>query len=174
LTERRAKITLGWRAGAPTERVDDFDEVPAEPVRTPERRLLPELREERIEERRSIGRRLENWGMWSNLDNRGGGRGNCITGVICENMRKHAAGEIHPPAPVNTRIDVPDAERINSAFLQLPEMHRGVLNWTYVVGAKSWAVAGACGFPTREYDQRLAEAQAAIESVANKNMGRRG
>jgi hypothetical protein len=156
-------ITLKWRpAGSPARRLDDFVEDRTEPTRAPQRRNQPA----RQVERRSIGRRLENWGMWANMDNRSGGSGaDCMTGVICESMRRHAVGELHPPAPVNDRIDVPDAERINSALGKIDELHRWVLHWTYVVCAKPWGVAGACGFPTREYDGRLLAAQEAIEAV---------
>jgi hypothetical protein len=163
LTERRTTITLKWRpAGPPARRLDDFVEVRAESAQAPYRQRPAE----RQVERRSIGRRLENWGAWANAGpSRGGGADN-MTAVICENMRRHAVGELHPPAPVNDRIDVLDAERINRAFIKLPEIHRGVLHWTYVVCAKPWAVAGACGFPTREYGVRLGDAQAAIENAA--------
>lgn len=162
MTERRNTITLNWRpAGEPARRIDDFAEIPHLVAPAPVRQQL-----ERRDERRSIGRRLENWGAWSsNAPSRGGGSNN-MTAVICENMRRHAVGELHPPAPVNDRIDVPDAERINRAFVKLSEIHRGVLHWTYVVGAKPWAVAGACGFLTREYGVRLGDAQAAIEDLA--------
>jgi hypothetical protein len=162
LTDRRTKITLGWRSSTPSRRVDDFVQVAGEPLPAPERRRHPE----RQVERRSIGRRLENWGMWANQDtSRGGGRADCMTGVICDSMRRHAAGVIGPPAPVNDRIDVPDAERINGGITKIAEAHRWVLHWTYVVGAKPWAVAGACGFPSNEYGIRLGDAQAAIEEV---------
>lgn len=163
MTERRATITRNWRpAAAPAPRVDDFEEASAEPARMPERRRQPEL----IEERRSIGRRLENWGMWANMGGSHGSRSDCMTGVICESMRRHAAGVIGPAAPVNDRIDVPDAERINAGITRIDQAHRNVLQWTYVVCAKPWAVAGACGFPSSEYGARLAEAQAAIEAAA--------
>lgn len=168
MTERRTTITRTWRPATPAPRVDDFEEAPAEPVRMPERRRQPE----RQVERRSIGRRLENWGMWANMDNRGSGSGaDCMTGVICESMRRHAAGVIGPPAPVNDRIDVPDAERINVGITKIAEPHRWVLHWTYVVCAKPWGVAGACGFPTREYNDRLMAAQEAIETVVGRQQG---
>lgn len=163
MTERRTTITRTWRPITPAPRVDDFQEAPAEPVRMPERRRQPE----RQVERRSIGRRLENWGMWANMGNRGGrGGSDNMTAVICENMRRHAVGELHPPAPVNDRIDVPDAERINAALARIAQEHRWVLHWTYVVCAKPWGVAGACGFPTSEYGVRMGDAQAAIEVAA--------
>jgi hypothetical protein len=165
----RGILTLKWRpTGTPTRPLDDFVEVyeqtkPAEPV--PPRQV----------ERRSIGRRLENWGMWANMDNRGGGSGaDCMTGVICDSMRRNAIGEIGPAAAVNDRIDVPDAERINVAITKIPEADRWVLHWTYVVCAKPWGVAGACGFPAHEYDARLRQAQAAIESVVEKHMEKQG
>jgi len=163
LTERRITISRGWRPqGAPARRLDDFVESqpaaaqPAPPTATAPARQV---------ERRSIGRRLENWGAWANMGSRGGSGADCMTGVICDNMRRNAVGELHPPAPVNDRIDIPDAETINRAITKIPEIHRWVLHWTYVVCAKPWGVAGACGFPTREYGIRLGDAQAAIETA---------
>jgi hypothetical protein len=142
-------------------RIDDFREAAPEPVR--EERLL---RPARVIERRSIGRRLENWGMWANQEtSRGGGRADCMTGVICDNMRRHAAGVLGPAAPVNDRIDIVDAECINRGITKIDEIHRWVLHWTYVVCVKPRAVAGACGFPADEYGIRLGDAQAAIETV---------
>ena len=160
MTEPRSKITLNWRpTGAPAPRRDDFAEVAAEPVPA---RPKPA----RQVERRSIGRRLENWGMWANMDSRGGRSGaDCMTGAICESMRRNALGEIGPAAVASDRIDVLDAERINRGIAGIEEGHRWVLHWTYVVCARPWGVAGACGFPTREYAARLAAAQAAIEGI---------
>ncbi len=160
MTERRITITRGWRATAPAQPVDDFDEVPAEPARQ-----VTKPAPVRQVERRSIGRRLENWGAWANMGSRSTGGADCMTGVICDSMRRHAVGELHPPAPVNDRIDIPDAEAINRAITKIPEIHRWVLHWTYVVCAKPWGVAGACGFPAREYGVRLGDAQAAIEAA---------
>ena len=163
MTERRAIITRRWRpAGAPARRLDDFQE--AAPQNAAEAATSAPVR---IVERRSIGRRLENWGMWANAAPSRGGRGaDCMTGAICDSMRRHAIGELHPPAPVNDRIDVVDAERINRAFVRLSDGRRGILHWTYVVGVKARAVAGACGFPSHEYGARLGDAQAAIEELA--------
>jgi hypothetical protein len=163
LTERRTTITRAWRPeGAASVRVDDFQELGAEPAPT---RVAPIRVAERVIERRSISRRLENWGMWANAGpSRSGGSDN-MTAVICENMRRHAVGELHPPAQVDTRIDMVDAEAINRAITRIDELHRWVLHWTYVVCAKPWGVAGACGFPTKEYGVRLGDAQAAIEEA---------
>lgn len=162
MTDRRTTISLNWRpAGAPARRHDDFQEAPAAPVQ-PTAQPAPS----RQVERRSIGRRLENWGAWANMGSRGTGSGaDCMTGVICDSMRRNAVGELHPPAPVNDRVDIPDAEAINRAITKIDEIHRWVLHWTYVVCAKPWGVAGACGFPTREYGIRLGDAQAAIEAA---------
>ena len=160
MTDRRTTITRGWRpSDTPARRIDDFAEVPAEaaPIAQQPARQV---------ERRSIGRRLENWGAWANAGpSRGGGGADCMTGVICDSMRRNAVGELHAPAPVNDRLDIPDAETINRAITKIPEVHRWVLHWTYVVCAKPWGVAGACGFPTREYGVRLGDAQAAIEAA---------
>lgn len=161
MTERRATITLNWRpVGRPARRIDDFLEVVAAPVPANK-----QPRPVRQVERRSIGRRLENWGAWANASPSRGGSNNNMTAVICDNMRRHAVGELHPASPVNDRIDVADAEAINRAITKIPEIHRWVLHWTYVVCAKPWGVAGACGFATSEYSVRLGDAQAAIEAA---------
>lgn len=162
MTERRITITRKWRSDAPTRRHDDFVEVLARPA--PAQQPVAPTRA-RLVERRSIGRRLENWGMWANSGPSRGGRSDCMTDVICENMRRHAVGELHPAAPVNDRIDMADAEAINRGITKIAEIHRWVLHWTYVVCAKPWAVAGACGFPSAEYGVRLGDAQAAMEAI---------
>jgi hypothetical protein len=165
LTERRITISRSWRPqGAPARRLDDFDEV-QEQRKTAGAPKNSRSTDNFQVERRSIGRRLENWGMWANMGSRGGSGADCMTGVICDNMRRNAVGELHPPAPINDRIDIPDAEAINRAITKIPEVHRWVLHWTYVVCAKPWGVAGACGFPTSEYGIRLGDAQAAIEAA---------
>lgn len=173
MTDRRATITRNWRpTGSPARRIDDTVEVLERPQVTAEQAPARQI------ERRSIGRRLENWGAWANMDpsRGGGGSSDSMTNAFCREMREYERlfgkrkvidtdTRVSPPAEAVHRIDVLDAERINCAFPRLPEMHRAVLQWTYVVGAKSWAVAGACGFPSREYDARLVDAQQAIEAV---------
>ena len=168
LSAPRTTITRGWRpAGQPKCRVVEFCEVENDPVPAA-------IEPAPVIERRSIGRRLENWGMWANMHGRIGGRGSdCMTAVICDDMRRNALGELHAPAPVNDRIDVPDAECINASIVKIDEAHRWVLHWTYVVCARPWGVAGACGFPTREYAARLLAAQEAIEVVSTGSGGRR-
>ena len=172
MTELRTKITRGWRpVGAPARRVDDFAESAQATLAT--RAPVAGPAPARQVERRSIGRRLENWGMWANMGSHGSGGGaDCMTGLICANMRRHSVGELHPPAPINDRIDVPDAERINAGLARIDAAHRGVLQWTYVMCSKPWAVAGACGFPSSEYGERLAAAQVAIESAVATITGR--
>lgn len=168
MTERRQLLTRMWRpAGEPARRLDDFAEVPCPPPVLLRPKDDPEESAEGIE-RRHIGRRLENWGMWANMDKRSlMSDGDCMTQVVCANMLRNSkeALKLLPPVVVYSRIDVPDAEAINVAFADLPELHRAVLNWTYVVCAKPWGVAGACGFPTREYETHLEAAQAAISTA---------
>jgi DNA-directed RNA polymerase specialized sigma24 family protein len=166
LTERRTTITVGWRpAGAPARRVDDFLEVAAEPEplqQQPERRV----------ERRNISRRLENWGAWAT--SRGSRGADCMTGLVCESARRAALGDVWSGHEVRDRIDARDAERIQAAIPKISQDQRWVLNWTYVEGQKESVVAAACGFPLREYAQRLVDAQAAIESVVNEITNRKG
>lgn len=158
MTDRRTTISLIWRpTGAPARRYDDFDEVPAEAAPIQQKSACQV-------ERRAIGRRLENWGQWANA--RGIVEASSNAAAIYENARR--AGLVDQNRLSQTyaqHIDVADAERINTALTEIDARHLGVLQGTYVSCLKPWAVAGACGFLTREYGVRLGDAQAAMEAA---------
>jgi hypothetical protein len=46
---------------------------------------------------------------------------------------------------------------------------RLLLNWCYIEQARPEVVARKCSFPVREFVPRFREAQAAIESMVEKN-----
>lgn len=169
MTERRTTITRTWRpAGAPARRQDDFEQIdgmPVEPAPPPTRRI--DLDAPPRAERRGIGRRLENWGAWANA--RGSRGPDCMTGAICESLRRSELGDVWSGHQVSDRIDPLDAARIQAAFAKLDQQHRSILHWTYIAGERDRVVAKLCGFPRLELEERLIEAQSAVESVADED-----
>lgn len=166
MSEQRTTITRAWRpTGTPARRHDDFIEIGGANATT--RTLTPApLKVVPARRAEDIARRLENWGWWAKAKE---GKGaDCMTGAICDRARRAAVGNLLAGPLDDERINNVDAERINSAFVKLPEVHRHILLWTYVEGMKEGVVAKACGFPRHEYGVRLAEAQNAIESWAGK------
>lgn len=164
MTDRRTTITRNWRPpGAPARRIDDFQEVAADATPAP-----PMVAEKAPEYRpdTDIARRLENWGAWANA--RGSRGPDCMTGAVCDGMRRSELGDVWSGHQVRERIDAQDAERIQLAFARLPREHREVLHWCYIMGAKEGVVAAVCGFPRREYGERLEAAQAAIANIAER------
>lgn len=119
-------------------------------------------------ERRDIGVRLENWARWCTA--RGSRGAACMTGAICESMRRSALGDVWSGHQVGTGIDAKDAARIQLAMPRLSIAHRVLLNWCYIEQARPEIVARKCSFPVREFVSRFREAQAAIESLVEQNM----
>lgn len=116
-------------------------------------------------ERKDIGARLENWARWATAQ---GGRGaDCMTGAICESLRRNALGDVWSGHEVSERIDTKDAVRIQLAMPKIPFPQRLLLNWCYIEQVRPEIVARKCSFPVREFVARFREAQAAIEDVVD-------
>lgn len=115
-------------------------------------------------ERKDIGWRLENWARWATA--RGPRGADCMTGAICESLRRSALGNVWSGHQVGTGIDARDASRIQLAMLRLPSAQRLLLNWCYIEQARPEVVARKCSFPVREFVERFRTAQAAIECAA--------
>jgi len=117
-----------------------------------------------VTEPKDIGDRLTNWAEWCNgAPSRAG---DCITGVICERMRKAALGS-EWDGNERRRVDEPDAVLIGRLMVRLSLPHRRLLGWHYVEKATRSYVARLLRFHHSKYDQLLTEAQAAIEQAAD-------
>jgi len=119
-----------------------------------------------LTERRDIGWRLENWARWATARVPRGA--DCMTGAICESLRRSALGDVWSGHQVGDgRIDPKDAARIQLAMPRIPFAQRLLLNWCYIEQARPEIVARKCSFPVREFKERFYAAQAAIEDAAD-------
>lgn len=114
-------------------------------------------------EKKDIGWRLENWARWCTA---AGPRGaDCMTGAICESMRRYAMGEEYSGQAVVDGVDSKDATRVQLAMPKIEFKQRLLLNWCYIEQARPEVVARKCSFPVREFVSRFRAAQGAIEEI---------
>ena len=161
----RPKLTLGWKGK--TEPVPDivFVDVtdclplPAAPVTaaTP----APEYMG------KQIGLRLENWARWCDPRNGGGGGGaSCMTGALCDQLRKEVEGS---PSTQGWRnpVDSNDAVRIEVAMRAITEYQRTLLGWCYIEQARPEMIMLKMSIPdARAFVDLFNAAQAAVEAAA--------
>jgi hypothetical protein len=118
-----------------------------------------------VTERKDIGWRLENWARWATA--RGSRGADCMTGAICESLRRNALGDVWSGHEVVEDMDTKDAARIQLAMPKIPFPQRLLLNWCYIEQARPEIVARKCSFPVREFVPRFREAQEAIEDAVD-------
>jgi hypothetical protein len=122
-----------------------------------------------VTERKDIGLRLENWAKWATRYS--GGRGaDCMTGAVCERLRKAALGNVWSGHDVVEELDSHDAERIQRAMPSIEINHRFMLNYTYVEQLQPEKVCRLLRIPFRpssEFVARFRAAQQAIEEAAD-------
>lgn len=121
-------------------------------------------------QRKDIGLRLENWARWATAYSSRGA--DCMTGAICESLRRAALGDVWSGHEVRDRIDSRDAERIQLAMPKIDQADRWLLHWCYIKQERPEVVARLCRFPIREFVQRFRAAQRAVEqTVDSENSG---
>lgn len=163
MTDRRATITLNWRpAGQPARRVDDFAEVPYTP------RLVTRATDNLPKQpcrQSDIAARLENWAKWAK-SGEGPTAAACMTGAICETLRKAVEG-IRPSESADMRsIDSNDAVLIGRAMVRLTLDQRRLLGLYYVDGERKGFIAAMMRFPVGRFDHKLVQAQDELEEIA--------
>jgi hypothetical protein len=96
------------------------------------------------------------------------GRGaDCMTGAICESLRKAALGNVWSGHDVRDRIDDADAVRIEVAMRKVPFAQRLLLNWCYIEQAQPNVVCRKCSIPKAEFVEHFRAAQEAIEDIVD-------
>jgi hypothetical protein len=161
LIERRT-LTLNWRpTGTPARRRDDFAELRCDPplvTRATDALAKP------VQLRDDISARLENWARWAK-----GGEGPvaaaCMTGAICETMRKAVEGTLPSQCTDARGIDTNDAAFIGRAMVRLPLEQRKLLGLYYVDGSRKGYIAALMRFKTETFDARLLRAQLDLDEV---------
>lgn len=116
-------------------------------------------------ERKDIGTRLENWGRWCTA--RAGRGADCMTGAICESMRKAALGNVWSGHDQRDATDEQDAVLIERGMRDLPDAQRLLLWWCYIKQQHPGYVARKLSFPVAEFVERFRAAQEAIEDIVD-------
>lgn len=161
MTERRAKITLGWRpAGAPARRHDDYLEVPVEPEPV-------DAQSARQVERRDIESRMQNWVRWCSTWGcypRGDEDSAARAIRLAYEAKFGCAGSA---SKERREIDEQDAMLIERSLWKLPPVQREILRLHYVRRREWFDICRIVGVKVsrRGFADRLAEAQAAIAAL---------
>jgi DNA-directed RNA polymerase specialized sigma24 family protein len=160
LIEQRKTITLNWRpAGTPARRVDDFAEVPYASAARPEPPAPAPG-----PDRSGITQRCENWGRWAK-SSEGPVAAACMTGAICESLRRAELGTAPTVMLGERAIDTADAVLVGRAMVRLSLDQRRILGLLYVDGQRKGFIAALVRFHPDDFDQRLAAAQDALSAA---------
>ncbi len=116
------------------------------------------------EERRSIESRLENWSRWATAGD-GARAAACMTGAICEAMRKAKDGCASATEYGVRAINTDDAVLVARAMVRVTFSHRRLLGLHYVDRQRRGFIAALLRFPPALFEGKLGEAQAAVEAV---------
>lgn len=114
-----------------------------------------------------IDTRLHNWALW--LESIGRTRGaSCITGLICDNMRAAALGNVWSGHDVKEYVDAADAQVIERCMRTLLKPVRDVLRMHYVE-CKRWQIicrTARVRVSKEHFDMVMQRARAAVEAAA--------
>jgi hypothetical protein len=126
-----------------------------------------------LTERRDIGSRLENWARVYRDTIR---QGTSPTAAFCDHLRREAEGDTSA-SPERRKIDEADAHAIERGMRELETKYRLILWWCYIKQAQPEVVCRKVGIahrPATVFVNLFRQAQAAIESVVEKNTERFG
>jgi hypothetical protein len=116
---------------------------------------------------RDIESRLENWARWA-TSSEGGTAAACITGAICENMRKASTGVLSGGTVVLSQIDSADAVLIGRAIVRIDFNQRRLLGLHYIDAERSSYIAAMLRFPRHDFEHRMKLAREALEAALFK------
>jgi hypothetical protein len=114
-------------------------------------------------DRRSTRDRIGNWAAWS----RGGARrgGECMTGVVCDSMRRAALGDVWSGHGGGLQVDAADAQLVERAWKSLAPKHKELLRWHHIRNAAPGMICRRLGIAVRPasiFAVELARAEEAI------------
>lgn len=164
LIEQRKTISLNWRpVGTPARRVDDFAEVPYATAAVPPpapgcARPAP------VSDRSRITARLENWGRWAK-SSEGPVAAACMTGAICESLRRAQLGTESIHVEGERAIDTADAVLVGRSMVKLILDQRRILGLLYVDGQRKGFIAALLRFHPDDFDTHLSTAQDALQAA---------
>jgi hypothetical protein len=108
--------------------------------------------------------RLDNWACWSRGGARRGG-GECMTGIVCDSMRRAALGDVWTEHGAGRQIDNADAALVERAWKTLAPKQKELLRWYHIRNAAPGMICRRLGIaarPASVFDIELARAEEAI------------
>lgn len=111
---------------------------------------------------RDIEDRLLNWARWCTSSD-GRVAAACITGAICESLRKASLGVLPGGMGGHLSIDTGDAVEIGRGMVRLDLNQRRILGLHYVDGQRSGYIAALLRFPRDDFEKCMQVAQDALE-----------
>jgi len=126
-----------------------------------------------VTEKKDIGKRLENWSLWCRTSGARGRGADCMTGAVCERMRRASLGDVWSGHTVDEchNLDERDAMLIERGMRELMTLHRLMLYWTYIEMARPEIVCRKVSLPARPasvFVDTFRAAQGAIELAVDK------
>jgi hypothetical protein len=105
--------------------------------------------------------------MWATSQN-GRMPAACMTGAICESLRKAALGDVWSGHDIGPEVVDHDAIQIEGGMRYLPADQRLLLWWCYIKQQHPGYVARKMSFPVKEFVERFRAAQEAIEDIVDQ------
>jgi hypothetical protein len=118
-----------------------------------------------VTERKDIGLRLEAWSRWATA--RASRGADCMTGAICEALRRSALGDVWSGHEVKQETDEADCMAIERGMPLLPVPQRLLLYWCYIEQARPEVVCRKVSIPKADFVERFRAAQEAIEDIVD-------
>jgi hypothetical protein len=116
--------------------------------------------------RQSIRDRLSNWFAWSRGGHRRGME--CMTGVVCDSLRRAALGDVWPGSGNVQQLDAADAALVERAWKTLAPTQKELLRWHHIRNAAPGMICRRLGIAARPasiFAIELARAEEALGKV---------
>jgi hypothetical protein len=113
-------------------------------------------------DRSAISQRLENWGRWAKSSEGSTGAA-CMTGAICDSLRKAAGAGEPTTSGSGPAINSDDAVMVGRAMVKITLDQRRLLGLLYVEDQRKAFIAALLRIQPLDFDRHLAAAQDAIE-----------
>ena len=116
-----------------------------------------------------IDARLENWSRWLHSGSKGGA--DCMTGAVCERMRRASLGDVWSGHQVHYDTSEKDAWEVEQAMHSLGTKTRLLLWWCYYKQARPEIICSRLSIQPRPVSI-LAEAICAAKDVLKETLDR--
>jgi len=126
-------------------------------IRRGKRQEVP--RDEPSEDELDIHELLLNWAAWCVWRKTPGKTGSAEGRYVAEKGNVY-----NPPSPA-TKVNIPAAEEVNAAMLELPDSQRLALHYRYYLGKPDYAIAKVLGWDARFYLQCMRDCRALLRGI---------